>query len=103
MDPFSIDQITFPSQNLGHFSDAKKWTFCVDLIKPMHQLNVQEIFTQRLVIVIRSCQSQQLADMGDARFWRIDTLADYGKLNALAKNRVILIKLFLIGMMCYVY
>jgi TnpA family transposase len=32
--------------------------------------------------------SPRLADMGGARFWRIDPLADYGKLNALAKNRI---------------
>lgn len=31
--------------------------------------------------------SPRLADMGGARFWRIDPLADYGKLNVLAKNR----------------
>ncbi|HIF0232327.1 TPA: Tn3 family transposase [Legionella pneumophila] len=32
--------------------------------------------------------SPRLADIGGARFWRIDTLANYGKLNVLAKNRV---------------
>ncbi len=32
--------------------------------------------------------SPRLADIGGARFWRIDPLADYGKLNALAKNRI---------------
>jgi TnpA family transposase len=32
--------------------------------------------------------SPRLADMGSARFWRIDTLADYGKLNVLAKHRI---------------
>ena len=32
--------------------------------------------------------SPRLADMGGARFWRIDPLADYGKLNVLAKNRI---------------
>lgn len=31
--------------------------------------------------------SPRLADLGDARFWRIDPLADYGKLNILAKHR----------------
>ena len=30
----------------------------------------------------------RLADMGGARFWRIDPLADYGKLNVLAKNNI---------------
>jgi TnpA family transposase len=30
----------------------------------------------------------RLADMGDARFWRIDKKADYGSLNGLACNRV---------------
>jgi TnpA family transposase len=30
----------------------------------------------------------RLADMGDARFWRIDPLADYGKLNVLAKHLI---------------
>ena len=32
--------------------------------------------------------SPRLADIGGARFWRIDPLADYGKLNALAKSRI---------------
>jgi TnpA family transposase len=32
--------------------------------------------------------SPRLADLGDARFWRVDPLADYGKLNLLAKNRI---------------
>lgn len=32
--------------------------------------------------------SPRLADMGGARFWRIDPLADYGKLNILAKNQI---------------
>lgn len=32
--------------------------------------------------------SPRLADMGGARFWRIDPLADYGKLNVLAKSRI---------------
>jgi len=32
--------------------------------------------------------SPRLADIGGARFWRIDPLADYGKLNFLAKNRI---------------
>ena len=32
--------------------------------------------------------SPRLADLGDARFWRVDPLADYGKLNILAKHRV---------------
>ena len=32
--------------------------------------------------------SPRLADMGGARFWRIDPLADYGKLNVLAKHRI---------------
>ena len=32
--------------------------------------------------------SPRLADLGDARFWRIDPLADYGKLNTLAKHRI---------------
>jgi len=31
--------------------------------------------------------SPRLADLGDARFWRVDPLADYGKLNLLAKHR----------------
>jgi len=31
--------------------------------------------------------SPRLADLGDARFWRVDPLADYGKLNILAKHR----------------
>jgi TnpA family transposase len=30
----------------------------------------------------------RLADIGGARFWRIDPLADYGKLNVLAKHRI---------------
>jgi TnpA family transposase len=37
--------------------------------------------------------SPRLADIGGARFWRIDPLADYGKLNTLAKNRVNLDKI----------
>lgn len=37
--------------------------------------------------------SPRLADIGGARFWRIDPLADYGKLNALAKNRINLDKI----------
>jgi TnpA family transposase len=32
--------------------------------------------------------SPRLADLGEARFWRIDPNADYGALNALSKNRV---------------
>ena len=32
--------------------------------------------------------SPQLADMGGTRFWRINPLADYGKLNVLAKSRI---------------
>jgi len=32
--------------------------------------------------------SPRLADMGGARFWRINPLADYGKLNVLAKSRI---------------
>lgn len=32
--------------------------------------------------------SPWLADIGGARFWRIDPLADYGKLNAIANNRI---------------
>lgn len=32
--------------------------------------------------------SPRLADLGDARFWRVDPLADYGKLNTLAKHRI---------------
>ena len=32
--------------------------------------------------------SPRLADLGDARFWRVDPLADYGKLNILAKHRI---------------
>lgn len=32
--------------------------------------------------------SPRLADLGDARFWRVDPCEDYGKLNILAKNRV---------------
>jgi TnpA family transposase len=39
--------------------------------------------------------SPRLADIGGARFWRIDPLADYGKLNTLAKNRVNLDKITL--------
>ncbi|RUR14069.1 Tn3 family transposase [Legionella sp. km772] len=31
--------------------------------------------------------SPRLADLGDARFWRVDPVADYGKLNILAKHR----------------
>ncbi|WP_419421514.1 Tn3 family transposase (plasmid) [Legionella sp. D16C41] len=31
--------------------------------------------------------SPRLADLGDARFWRVDLLANYGKLNTLAKHR----------------
>ncbi len=31
--------------------------------------------------------SPRLADLGDARFWRVEPLADYGKLNILAKHR----------------
>ncbi len=31
--------------------------------------------------------SPRLADLGDARFWRVDPLADYGRLNILAKHR----------------
>jgi TnpA family transposase len=31
--------------------------------------------------------SSRLADLGDARFWQVDPLADYGKLNILAKHR----------------
>ena len=32
--------------------------------------------------------SPRLADIGDARFWRIDKSADYGPLNGLARNRI---------------
>ena len=32
--------------------------------------------------------SPRLADVGDARFWRIDKSADYGPLNGLARNRI---------------
>ncbi|MBP9681710.1 MAG: Tn3 family transposase [Bacteriovorax sp.] len=32
--------------------------------------------------------SPRLADTGGARFWRIEPLADYGKLNVLAKNNI---------------
>lgn len=32
--------------------------------------------------------SPRLADLGDARFWRVEPLADYGKLNILAKHRI---------------
>lgn len=32
--------------------------------------------------------SPRLADLGDARLWRIDTAADYGRLNAVARHRV---------------
>jgi TnpA family transposase len=32
--------------------------------------------------------SPRLADIGDARFWRIDKTADYGPLNGLARNRI---------------
>lgn len=32
--------------------------------------------------------SPRLADIGDARFWRVDPAADYGPLNGLAKGRV---------------
>ena len=32
--------------------------------------------------------SPRLADIGDARFWRMDKSADYGALNGLARNRV---------------
>ncbi len=32
--------------------------------------------------------SPRLADMGGTRFWRIDPLADYRKLNVLAKSRI---------------
>lgn len=32
--------------------------------------------------------SPRLADIGDARFWRVDPAADYGELNGLAKGRV---------------
>jgi hypothetical protein len=35
--------------------------------------------------------------LGGARFWRIDPLADYGKLNVLAKNRINLDKITLFG------
>ncbi|MBR0560722.1 Tn3 family transposase [Neokomagataea sp. TBRC 2177] len=32
--------------------------------------------------------SPRLADIGDARFWRIDKTADYALLNGLARNRI---------------
>jgi hypothetical protein len=32
--------------------------------------------------------SPRLADLGGARFWRLDARADYGALNALAKHRI---------------
>ena len=32
--------------------------------------------------------SPRLADIGDARFWRIDRTADYGVLNGLARHRI---------------
>jgi TnpA family transposase len=32
--------------------------------------------------------SPRLADLGEARFWRIDPAADYGPLNALSRNRL---------------
>ena len=32
--------------------------------------------------------SPRLADIGDARFWRIDRTADYGALDSLARHRV---------------
>lgn len=32
--------------------------------------------------------SPRLADIGDTRFWRIDTTADYGEFNAIARNRI---------------
>lgn len=32
--------------------------------------------------------SPRIADIGDARFWRIDVEADYGALNGLARNRI---------------
>src|SRR6267154_513783 len=32
--------------------------------------------------------SPRLADIGDARFWRIDRTADYGALNGLARHRI---------------
>jgi TnpA family transposase len=32
--------------------------------------------------------SPRLADIGDARFWRIDRTADYGALDGLARNRI---------------
>ncbi len=32
--------------------------------------------------------SPRLADIGDARFWRMDKSADYGPLNGLARNRI---------------
>jgi TnpA family transposase len=32
--------------------------------------------------------SPRLADIGDARFWRIDRTTDYGALNGLARNRI---------------
>ncbi len=31
--------------------------------------------------------SPRIADIGDSRFWRIDT-ADYGQLNGLARNKI---------------
>jgi TnpA family transposase len=44
------------------------------------------IFTIFLLLGYQFCP--RLADMGDARFWRIDKNADYGSLNGLASNRV---------------
>ena len=32
--------------------------------------------------------SPRLADIGKARFWRMDQTADYGELNALARHRI---------------
>ena len=32
--------------------------------------------------------SPRLADISDTRFWRVDTAADYGELNAVARNRI---------------
>ncbi|MEZ6104224.1 MAG: Tn3 family transposase [Pirellulaceae bacterium] len=32
--------------------------------------------------------SPRLADIGESRFWRIDTAADYGPLNGIARNRI---------------
>src|SRR5262249_31573682 len=32
--------------------------------------------------------SPRLADLTDTRFWRIDTSADYGPLNAIARSRI---------------